>query len=231
MPEHCARTMPGGWTLSAAWMRMPGQSWPGATASFVAMWLAMMTAMMLPSLVPMLERYRGVVAGTAGAHLDRLTALVAAGYFLIWAAIGLAVFPLGAALAALALADPALARAVPLAAGALVVGAGALQRTAFTARHLACCRDGLPDVRPWPADSWAAGRHGLRLGVHCAASTAALTVVLLAIGVMDHRAMAVVTAAITAERLMSAGERVARAIGAVTVAVGAVLVARAAWLW
>jgi hypothetical protein len=25
--------MPGGWTMSMAWMRMPGQTWPGAAAS------------------------------------------------------------------------------------------------------------------------------------------------------------------------------------------------------
>ena len=44
--------MPGGWTMSMAWMRMPGQTWPGAAASFLGMWVAMMVAMMLPSLVP-----------------------------------------------------------------------------------------------------------------------------------------------------------------------------------
>ena len=42
---------------------------------------------------------------------------------------------------------------------------------------------------------------------------AGLTVILLVIGVMDLRAMAVVTAAITAERLAPAGEQVARASG------------------
>jgi len=41
--------MPGGWTMSAAWMRMPGQTWPGAAASFIGMWVVMMVAMMLPS--------------------------------------------------------------------------------------------------------------------------------------------------------------------------------------
>jgi predicted metal-binding membrane protein len=45
---------------------------------------------------------------------------------------------------------------------------------------------------------------------------------------MDLRAMAVVTAATTVERLAPAGERVARAVGAVVVASGLFLVARAA---
>ena len=43
-------------------------------------------------------------------------------------------------------------------------------------------------------------------------------------------AMAVVTAAITAERLAPAGERVARAIGFAGVGIGSLLVARAVWL-
>ena len=56
--------MPGGWTMSMAWMRMPGQTWPGAAASFLGMWVVMMVAMMLQSLVPMLWRYHQAVGRT-----------------------------------------------------------------------------------------------------------------------------------------------------------------------
>jgi len=49
--------------------------------------------------------------------------------------------------------------------------------------------------------------------------------ILLVIGVMDLRAMAVVAAAITVERLAPAGERVARATGAVVVGAGLFLIA------
>ena len=52
----------------------------------------------------------------------------------------------------------------------------------------------------------------------------------LVIGLMDLRAMAVVTAAITAERLARAPVPVARAIGAVAAAAGLLLIARAAGL-
>src|SRR5262249_56955394 len=41
--------MPGGWTMSMVWMRMPGQGWTGAAATFLGMWLLMMVAMMLPA--------------------------------------------------------------------------------------------------------------------------------------------------------------------------------------
>ena len=54
--------------------------------------------------------------------------------------------------------------------------------------------------------------------------------ILLVIGIMDLRAMALATAAITAERLARGGERGARAIGAVIVGAGLLLIARAAVL-
>jgi predicted metal-binding membrane protein len=51
--------------------------------------------------------------------------------------------------------------------------------------------------------------------------------ILLVLGVMDLRAMAVVTAAITIERLTPAGDRIARAIGVIVVGAGIFLIARA----
>jgi predicted metal-binding membrane protein len=49
---------------------------------------------------------------------------------------------------------------------------------------------------------------------------------LLVVGVMDLRAMAVVATAITCERLAPRGERVARVVGAMVVGGGVFLVAR-----
>jgi predicted metal-binding membrane protein len=92
-------SMPGGWTMSMAWMRMPGQTWPGAAAMFLGMWVVMMVAMMLPCLVPMLWRYRQAVGRTDEARLGRLTALAGVGYFVVWTVFGMAAFPLGVALA------------------------------------------------------------------------------------------------------------------------------------
>ena len=219
--------MPGGWTTSMAWMRMPGRTWPGAAASFLGMWVVMMVAMMLPSLTPMLWRYRQAVVRTHETSLGRLTALVGAGYFFVWTAFGMAAFPLGAALATVEMQQPAVARAVPIAVGGVVLIAGALQFTAWKAHHLACCREAPGRGRTLPADAGTAWRHGLRLGVHCTQCCAGLIAILLVIGVMDLRAMAVVAAAITVERLAPAGERVALATGAVVVGAGLFLIARA----
>src|SRR6266576_5891048 len=102
-------------------MPMPGSTWLGAAASFLAMWVVMMVAMMLPSLVPTLWRYRQ-------AGLGLMTLLVGVGYFFVWTVFGVAVFPLSAALA----------RATPLVVGMVVVMAGFLQLTAWKAHHLAC---------------------------------------------------------------------------------------------
>jgi predicted metal-binding membrane protein len=222
--------MPGGWTMSMAWMRMPGQTWPAAAASFLGMWTVMMVAMMLPSLVPMLRRYREAVGRTGETRLGPLTALVGLGYFLVWTAFGVAAFPLGVALAAIEMQQPSLARAVPIAVGVVVLIAGVLQLTAWKARHLACCRESPGRGRSLPADAGTAWRHGLRLGLHCTQCCAGPIAILLVIGVMDLRAMAVVAAAITVERLAPAGERVARGIGAAVVGAGLLLIARAAGL-
>jgi predicted metal-binding membrane protein len=222
--------MPGGWTMSMAWMRMTGQTWPGVAASFLGMWVVMMLAMMLPSLVPMLWRYRQAVGRTGETRLGRLTALVGVGYFFVWTVFGMAAFLLGVALAAVEMQLPALARAVPIAAGVVVLIAGALHLTAWKARRLACCQEVPTHNRALPADAGTAWRHGLRLGLHCSYCCANLMAILLVIGVMDLRAMVVVTAAITVERLAPAGERVARAIGTVAVGAGLLLIAQAAGL-
>ena len=222
-----AMPMPGGWTMSMAWMRMPGQSWPSAAASFLAMWVVMMAAMMLPSLVPMLWRYRTAVATTGNRGLNRLTALVGLGYLFVWTVLGIAVFPVGVRLAELEMDLPAVARAIPSTVAGVVIIAGALQFSAWKLQHLACCRQTPRPDSALPAGTCTALRHGIDRGLHCSLSCANLTAILLVAGVMDLRTMALVTAAITAERLAPAGERVARATGVAIIAAGLLLLARA----
>jgi predicted metal-binding membrane protein len=194
------------------------------------MWIVMMVAMMLPSLVPMLWRYREAVDRTGNPHLGPLTLLVGVGYFFVWTVFGLAVYPLGVLLATFEMQQPGLAQAVPIAVGVVVLIGGALQFGAWKASQLACCRE-LPERgRTLAADVRTAWRHGLRLGFHCTLCCAGLMTILLVIGIMNLWAMALVTAVITVERLAPAGERIARAIGAVVVVAGLFLIARAAVL-
>ena len=221
--------MPGGWALSMVWMRMPGQTWLGAAASFVGMWVVMMVAMMLPSLTPMLWHYRQAAGAAGAARSGRLTAIVGAGYFFVWAVVGTVVFPLGVALAATLMREPALARFVPMVVGVAVLIAGARQQSGWKTRHLAFCRNMLGCSHSVPADAGSAWRHGLRLGLHCSQSCAGLTAVALGLGVMDVRVMAAVTAVVTAEHLAPAGVRVARITGTLGVAAGLLLIVRAPW--
>ena len=185
--------------------------------------------MMLPSLVPMLWRYRRAVGRVSEVRLAWLTALVGIGYFFVWALLGMLAFPLGMALATIGMQSPALSRAVPIAVSLVILIGGALQFTRWKAQQLAYCRESPGRGCILPADAGTAWRHGLRFGLHCSYCCGGLTAILLVLGVMDLRAMAVVTAAITIERLAPAGERVARAIGLIVVGTGLFLITRAAF--
>ena len=218
--------MPGGWTMSMAWMRMPGQSWAESTASFLGMWTVMMVAMMLPSLVPMLSAYRRSVAASTGTPLGVLTVVAGAGYFFVWALIGVAVDALGVTLSAAEMRSAALSRSVPLATGVVLLLAGCAQVSPWKIRQLLRCRDGSACAALPRPDARGAWVHGLRLGAQCTLSSASLMVVLVAVGVMDLGAMAAVTGAITLERLVPGPERVARAIGLAVIAAAIVALAR-----
>jgi predicted metal-binding membrane protein len=145
-----AMPMPGGWTMAMAWRRMPGQTWPGAAASFLGMWVVMMVAMMLPSLVPMLWRYRQAVGRTGETRLGRLTMLVGVGYFFVWTVCGMAAFPLGLALA----------RAVPIAVGVVVLIAGTRQLLGNVLRRNRDKDDAQLFRLPWVSRPWKLLRFG-----------------------------------------------------------------------
>jgi predicted metal-binding membrane protein len=191
---------------------------PMSAAEFLGMWMAMMVAMMLPSLLPTLWRYRQAVITTA--RLDVLTAYVGLGYFFVWAAFGVLAFAAESAM-------PDLTTRWPMATGTIVLIAGALQFSRWKTHHLICCRAAPDCCERLAAEVRTAWRHGLRLGMHCVHCCFGLTVVLLAVGMMDLRAMALVTAAISLERLAPRGLRAARCIGGILVATGAFMIAHA----
>jgi predicted metal-binding membrane protein len=220
--------MPGGWTMSLAWMRMPGQGWPGAAATFMGMWVVMMVAMMLPSLVPALLRYRLWLREPETIQLNTLMAVAGAGYFCVWGVLGAAVYPVGVVVAKAGMASTALARSVPFATGMVLLLAGCLQLTRWKARQLCRCRAAAPGSQALAGrdarDAWG---HGIRLGADCALCCSGLMAMLLVTGVMNPAAMAFVTVAITAERLLPGPERAARAVGLVILAVAVFMIGRA----
>lgn len=211
--------MPGGWTLSMAWMRMPDQSWPGAAALFLGMWLLMMAAMMLPALVPMLLAYHPGPRPAMGRWL------AGAGYLGVWTAFGALAYLPGVLLAALALDSELFARCVPALTGIAVVFLGVFQMTEWKLGQLTRCRAVTP-CTTGAAQGRSAWRHGAHLGLCCLRCNANLMLVQLVAGVMDLRLMALLTLAVSAERLAPAPRTVARVVGLVIVAAGAVMFTR-----
>ena len=201
----------------------------GAATSFLGMWVVMTVVMMLPSIAPTLWRYRLSLAGAGVTRAHALTALAGTAYLAVWTGAGLLVFLLGLAISAAQSHWPGVVRVAPIAAGAVVLVAGSVQLTAWKARRLARCR-AVPPARVARTTVASAWTHGLRLGRDCGLSCAGAMASVFVLGLMDMRAMAIATVAITAERLAPAGERVARAIGLGAIVAGAVLVARAVGL-
>ncbi|MBN3856199.1 DUF2182 domain-containing protein [Paraburkholderia sp. Ac-20340] len=215
--------MPGGWTLSAAWLPLCGRTWLQTAASFISMWATMMPAMMLPALAPMLWHERESPDIQSGL----LIISGAAGYFSVWLLAGSVLFPLGAALASLAVHLPALARAAPLAAGVVVLIAGVLQCTSWKTRRLACCHSLRACHHASPANVVDAMREGTRLALRCGLCCSNWMAVLLATGVMDRHATLIVSAAIAIERIASARQPLVRLAGIASIAAGGMLIARA----
>ncbi|GAC1670105.1 MAG: hypothetical protein NVS9B2_15710 [Steroidobacteraceae bacterium] len=214
--------MPGGWTMTMAWMRMPGQTWLEAGGTFLAMWTVMMVTMMLPAFAPALQRFRRAERCRGAMP----TIGFAAGYFGVWAAVGLLLFPLGVGFNALAMRSEMLSEVTPLLGGLVVMIAGALQFTSWKTRALLRCRHEehcCGSQRMMPRDAL---RAGARLGLRCVCCCAALTAILLVTGVMDLLAMTLVNIAISAERL-TRSVNVARVVGAGVLTSGIFLVGRA----
>lgn len=224
----------------------PGGGELGAAVSFIAGWMAMMLVMMLPSLLPMLSTYRRSVragqAGAGGARERRLgiqTTLVGAGYFGVWLVVGAVVYLVGVALAAAGIRWSTFASSVPIATGVVLLLAGCIQLSAWKARHLGRCF-AAPACGPFMEPTTrravrsaarhgarSAARHGVELGVHCSLACASYMMILLVTGAMSLGAMAVVTLAITAERLAPSPARAARVAGVVVLAAGALVIVRA----
>ena len=207
-------------------MPMPQHVWYVAAAVYLGMWMAMMVPMMLPSLVPMLGRYRRSVRGVNGIHLNGLTALVGVGYFVVWGVLGAAAYAIGAGVMAFEMRWEILAHWMPLAAGLVLLVAGGVQFTPWKARQLALCRESRGCGCPPTPGALGAWRHGLRLGLRCSLCCGSLMLALLAVGMMNLVAMALVTLAISAERLAPVPLRVARAAGVAIVLAGVLTIVR-----
>ncbi len=194
---------------------------PGALSLF-AMWSVMMVAMMLPSALPMtllfasIQRRRRETASPAVP-----TALFVGAYLGVWAG-----FSVLAAVAQVALHDATLlspgmvSTSTVLGAGLLIV-AGAYQWTPLKHRCLTRCRSPLGFL----TSEWREGRSGaavmgLRHGLFCLGCCWALMALLFVAGVMNLLWVAALAALVLLEKVLPAGQWVARAAGAAFIAAG-----------
>lgn len=184
---------------------------------------AMMVAMMLPSLAPTVWRYRGYLRSRHVPDASRRAILFSAGYSGVWAAIGLAVFAISAELSPMI----TVSSLAPWLAGVIVLCAGSLQRSGWKSRRLVRCRRPREIAAEAPRGVRAAWRDGCRLGIDCGLSCAAPMAILIVAGLMDARPMALITLAITVERVAPSGVRIARLTGSVAVVAGFVMCVRA----
>ena len=206
--------MSGGWTMSMMWMRMPGQSWTGAAAMFMAMWAAMMVAMMLPSAFPMLQRHHSTWATTG---------LVAAGYFFIWSAAGAAVYLPGVILGLAAMRWDSVSRAVPYLTAMGVLAAGVLQFTSWKWQALSRCRGPFSCANcalMSPGQAW---KRGVQCGTCCVTCCFGPTLILLALGMMNPVVIGIITVLIAMEKLLPEPKYVVKAAGALAVIWGVAL--------
>jgi predicted metal-binding membrane protein len=207
-------------------MSSPQSARYAALAGFLGMWMAMMVPMMLPSLIPMLARYRRSLRGVVGLRRHGLTVLAGAGYFAVWAVLGVVVWTGRAGVSALEMRWGMPTPWPPVAAGLILLVAGGVQFTRWKARRLGRCRVGTGCGAPPVSSTLGAWSHGLELGVACSLCCGNLMLALLVAGMMNPIAMGGVTIAIAAERLAPAPLRVARVAGTAMVLLGALTIAR-----
>jgi predicted metal-binding membrane protein len=212
----CEMEMPGGWTMSMTWMRMPGQSWFTSGLSFLLMWLTMMVAMMMPSALPMFLKTRRRWASLC---------YMASGYFTIWLVAGVGIYPLGVAFSMATMRSELLSRAVPLLSGALLIAVGAIQLIRWKMTHLLHCRSPFGCAVSCPQDE-TSFQLGCKQGTACCICCAAPVTIQLILGIMNPLVMIVVAIVIAAEKLLPQPELTARLVGIAAILGGLITIIR-----
>ena len=211
---------------------MAGATWSlDSLATFVGAWAVMMAAMMFPGAAPMLLLFRRVYTQRQASGSGFVpTWIFAAGYLLIWTAVGAitwALVRLGSDLAS-RLSSTERGTWAPLALGAVLALAGVYQLTPLKRVCLDHCRTPLSFVMThWREGRLGALRMGIIHGTYCLGCCWALFAVLVAAGVMSLAWMLLLTLVVFAEKALPVGRTTIRAGGVAFIVLG-VLVASGA---
>ena len=194
------------------------------------MWAVMMVAMMLPSAAPLILLFAAVCrkrVELGGPYVP--TAVFVLGYVAVWTAYSLAATLAQWGLHAAALLSPVMIAASPLLGGALLVTAGAYQWMPLKDACLARCRSPLGFLlAEWRDGTRGAFVMGVRHGVYCTGCCWALMALLFVGGVMNLLWVAAIAAFVLAEKVVPAGDALARVTGLALAAWGG-WVLLAAW--
>ena len=212
-------------------MGMAGAGWSlTGLIAFVVAWAVMMAAMMFPAAAPMLLLYRTVATQRqkSGGALAP-TWVFAAGYLLVWTAVGALTWGLVQALSDLASRLSAAERATwaPVALGAVLVVAGLYQLTPLKQVCLDQCRSPFAFImQHWRSGYGGALRMGMVHGFSCLGCCWALFAVLVAAGVMSLAWMLLLTLVVFSEKVLPGGQRLSQVVGAVFLLLGIVVATR-----
>jgi predicted metal-binding membrane protein len=185
-----------------------GDEMPMGFGLWIGAWTVMMAAMMLPSTSPLVLLY---AKRSTAAH----SALLTAGYLLVWAAIGLATYEV-----AMRLPDPS-NRVV----GAVLIGAGLYQLTPLKTACLKRCRNPVDFlVTHWHPGRVGALRLGVEHGAYCVGCCWALMGVLIVAGSMSLAWVVTIALVVAGEKLLPAGQLLGR-LGGVGLLIAGIVVA------
>ena len=177
----------------------------GGLGWYLGIWVTMTAAMMLPSAAPAARR---VARLAPRVH----TLLFTAGYLAVWTAYGLAAYGLFRLVTSFDTGWLAWDGGGPYVAGAAVVAAGLYELTPLKQVSLRRCRGARHSGSPF--------RGGLAHGLDCAGCSGGLMAVLFVLGVMSLFWMALVAAAIFAEKVLPHGVGLSRLLAFALVALG-----------
>jgi predicted metal-binding membrane protein len=200
----------------------------GAVMMFL-MWWVMMIGMMLPSALPMTLTFATVNRRRRELGTPYVpTAVFVAGYVLAWGAFSMAASALQWGLERAALMTPMMHTSSPLLGGLLFVAAGLYQLTPLKHACLRRCRSPLAFVlERWHDGTAGALRMGAEHGGYCLGCCALLMALLFVGGVMNLLWVAAIAAWVLVEKILPAGEALARGAGVAAMALGTWMIARA----
>jgi predicted metal-binding membrane protein len=174
----------------------------GGLGWYLGIWVTMTAAMMLPSALPQVARLARRVPAL----------LFAAGYVAVWTGYGLAAYGVFELATSFDTGWLAWDEAGPYVAGGLIAAAGIYELTPLKRQSLGRCRT--------PEHSGRAFRSGLAHGLDCVGCSGGLMLVLFAVGVMSLFWMAIVAAAIFAEKVLPQGLRLSHVVAIALVILG-----------